>query len=321
MRLPAWLSARSLTRYFRTRQYAYLHDELHKLRDSTLTEFARLRADLEVELGRLDKHLSAEQSRLHALVTQVIAKHVAYINNELYYLKRNIYHPDMVEELRGLNGQFSKHLIFRELSVVCRFEALIETGTYFGETTELLGSTGRPVYSVEANRSFYDVAECRFRNRSNVHLVFGDSPEFLRNLTAHVLASDALVFVYLDAHWHEHLPLSEELHILAAHHPYAVVMVDDFKVEDDRDYGYDTYADGQEITLSFLDPEIRANSWEVFFPSLCGRRDHMTCDILLPRGTAVLACHQEVIAKLRGLHQLRHWPLHGVSHKPSKSAP
>jgi hypothetical protein len=45
---------------------------------------------------------------------------------------------------------------------------------------------------------------------------------------------------YLDAHWEEYLPLRDELQLIYNNFPRAVVLVDDFKVDDDLGYGFDS---------------------------------------------------------------------------------
>jgi hypothetical protein len=85
-------------------------------------------------------------------------------------------------------------------------------------------------------------------------------------------------------------------------------MIDDFKVEDDVGYGYDSYDGGQEITLAYLHEELRNHGWQVFFPALPSIHDHMLTDILPPRGTAVVAREPKIVSTLRQLQSLRQWP-------------
>ena len=81
-----------------------------------------------------------------------------------------------------------------------------------------------------------------------VRLFLGDSPVILDQLTKTGLHPNDLTFFYLDAHWRDALPLREELRIIATQHACAVVMVDDFKVEDDSGYGFDIYGNGCEMS-------------------------------------------------------------------------
>jgi hypothetical protein len=254
-------------------------------------------------------YLRAEQSQLHNLVTTRLAAQMDFLNQEIHSLKRRMYHAGATEDTRAFNGQFSKLRIFAELCAAFPFEGFIETGTHLGWTTEYLCGKGKPVYSVEIQAEYHARADERLRNERQLRLCLGDSVEFLRAAVRDDLRRADLLFFYLDAHWLDHLPLCEELDLIATEHARAVVMIDDFKVEDDPGYGYDSYGQGQEITLEFLTNELLRHDWQVFFPALPSAHDHMTTDILPPRGTAVMACAPEVIDVLRRVPSLRFWPL------------
>ncbi len=88
---------------------------------------------------------------------------------------------------------------------------------------------------------------------------------FLR-LAAEILAPPLTwVFIYLDAHWEDDLPLAEELRIIAGAWRSAVVMIDDFQVSDDDGYGFDDFGPGKALTQSYLPKEDLAG-WELYYP-------------------------------------------------------
>jgi hypothetical protein len=65
------------------------------------------------------------------------------------------------------------------------------------------------------------------------------------------------VFFYLDAHWEAHLPLRDELRIIAINWKDALILIDDFCVDDDPGYGYDDYGPMGSLTLDYIDiPEL-----------------------------------------------------------------
>ena len=272
-------------------EVARLSDEIVSLHDESVRTFDQLRDEL---------------SRLHSLVTARLAPQLEYLNREIYGLKRGIYHSGTPDE-QAFNGQFSKHRIFDDLCAAFSFQSFVETGAHLGSTTRFLSRRGKPVYAVEINKDSYEHAKKRLRNEPRVHLALGESSEFLYTLTRDTLTEADLTFFYLDAHWCEHLPLPEELNIIATHHARAVVMIDDFKVEDDPGYGYDSYHAGQRITVEFLGDELRRHGWQLFFPVLASAHDHMTTDILPPRGTAVTSCDAEIIGALGQISSLRKW--------------
>ncbi len=239
---------------------------------------------------------------MHHLVTGRVSEEVQYLNRGLYDLKRELFHGNMPAGVRAFNGQFSKHAIFREMCSIFPFEAFVETGAYLGDTTAFLARSGKPVYSVEIEERFYKQAIERLQGEPQVELSLGDSPVILDQLVWKAgLHPNNLTFFYLDAHWRDTLPLREELRIIATQHARAVVMVDDFKVEDDPGYGFDSYGNGCEISARFLAEELRNDCWKLFFPSLPSARDHMIRDVLPVRGTAVVACDGEIAAMLSGM--------------------
>ena len=57
--------------------------------------------------------------------------------------------PSLVTGWGGpFNGQPARQALFRELVAKLRPCAIIETGTYFGTTTEFMAQTGLPVYTI-----------------------------------------------------------------------------------------------------------------------------------------------------------------------------
>lgn len=256
----------------------------------------------------MEEYLSGELSRLHYLTASRHEVQLQFMNRQIHDLKHGLYHASIPGMANAFNGQFSKQKIFADLCNAFPFDVFIETGTYLGVTTQFLARRGKPVHSVEINEECFQKAKALLRDEALVNLELGNSLKFLSRLTESDLAKRDLVFIYLDSHWYDHLPLREEIALIAKNHPRAVVMIDDFKIEDDEGYGYDSYDDAQEVTLAFLKEELRQHHWQIFFPSMPSAQDHITNDILPPRGTAVITCDPEFIPKLQRIVSLRHWP-------------
>ena len=138
------------------------------------------------------------------------------------------------------NGQVMRRAIYADLLARCRFECIIETGTYKGRTTLLFAESVLPVYTVEHNPLFFGYAQMQLRGLKNVHLFQNDSRNFLEYLAGAGRLPTQRTFFYLDAHWGEHLPLAEEIRIINKHWRNAVVMIDDFQVPGTT-YGYDDF--------------------------------------------------------------------------------
>lgn len=169
-----------------------------------------------------------------------------------------------------MNGQEQRRAITRGVLHRLQPQAVVETGTCRGGTTMFLADVaGCPVHTVELSPRFSTFARWKLGHRPDVHLASEDSRVFLRRLSTSPDVPKERVFFYLDAHWEDDLPLREELDIIAGSWANSVVMIDDFQVPGDADYGYDDYGDVGALTVDLLPPST--NGWSRYFPSLPGR--------------------------------------------------
>lgn len=53
--------------------------------------------------------------------------------------------------------------------------------------------------------------------------------------------------------WDQHLPLREELEIICSKFPSAIILIDDFRVDDDSTYHFDDYGNGNTVATSYLE--------------------------------------------------------------------
>jgi predicted O-methyltransferase YrrM len=179
-------------------------------------------------------------------------------------------HPDRGIAWGGpFNGQCFRQELFKRLVEKVTPAAIVETGTYLGTTTEMLAATGLPIFSVESNPRYYGFAKARFRRRRNVHLLRGDSRMALQMWFDGSLrwVRNRNLFVYLDAHWNNDLPLAEELEIVFGACRNAIVMIDDFRVPFDDGYGYDDYGAGRSLTAKIIEQTIRTHNLQIFYPA------------------------------------------------------
>jgi hypothetical protein len=201
------------------------------------------------------------------------------------------------------NGQTKRLELFLSMISACEPAAIIETGTYTGSTTEFMAKASKlPVYSVEAGRRNFAFARMRLIRYRNVKLSLGDSREFLTDfIQKHsVRYADRPLFFYLDAHWGEDLPLSEELGIIFQSLPRAIVMIDDFEVPGDAGYSYDDYGSGRTLTHDHIAPLLAQYQLTEFYPKVpsvadSGRR----------RGCVVLARDPKLVDALSRMSGLR----------------
>ena len=165
-----------------------------------------------------------------------------------------------------LNGQASRRLLVLDLLARIGAGGIIETGTYRATTTCFLAENfAGPIDTCEVNPRFFLQSQQKLAGFPQVRVVESDSRSFLRQVLA-ARAGNAPLFIYLDAHWHDDLPLREELAIILAAGVPAVVMVDDFAVPFDPGYAFDDYGPGKALNtgllLSLLNPPVR-----LFFPA------------------------------------------------------
>jgi hypothetical protein len=166
-----------------------------------------------------------------------------------------------------MNGQSARLAVVSRLLTSGTFEAVVETGTFRGATTEYLALvSGLPVASCDTSERSLVFARRRLASVGGVRLTCADSPSFLAGLAA-AGRGEASTFFYLDAHWEAHLPLRDELAVIAAAWPRSVVLVDDVEVPGDPGYGYDDWGPGAALTPAYLDTTAAA-SWPRWYPSV-----------------------------------------------------
>ncbi len=178
-----------------------------------------------------------------------------------------------------LNGQEHRRAIVRALAQGIEFDRVIETGTYRGTSTEFFAAVfGTLIETVEGNPRWHAYSRRRLSVHPRVTVHLGDSRTFLRKLT--LPTGGETVFIYLDAHWEDDLPLREELEIVMANWSRAVVLVDDFMVPGDPGYAYDDYGPGKALAEEYLPP---MPGWALLYPSA-----HSTDETGAKRGSCVL---------------------------------
>jgi hypothetical protein len=184
----------------------------------------------------------------------------------------------------GFNGQLRRKEIFAEVVATLSPDALVETGTYTGNTSAYMAeTTGLPVFSCEIERRLHAIASMRLAEVKGVHLSLSDSRAFLREMSDGPLAGK-IVFFYLDAHWYADTPLSEEVEWIASHWDRFAAMIDDFQVPDDDGYGFGHYQ-GTNLNIDLLAGPIARHGLVAYYPaapSLEETRRRRGCVVLTP---------------------------------------
>ena len=107
----------------------------------------------------------------------------------------------------------------------------IETGTFFGTTSEWASPLFKVVYTIEKSTRFFRKAEKKFIN-TNVYCFNGDSPTCLSSILKKI---DDTVIFWLDAHWScmetsgegKECPLIEEISIINKWSRDCIILIDD----------------------------------------------------------------------------------------------
>ena len=135
-----------------------------------------------------------------------------------------------VHELTRLQPDEKRRLL---LSYADRYDVVVETGTYFGVTTALLAEAYKRVYTVEIDKTLFDVNAERFKGAGNVTCLHGDSARLLPKILADLRTP--AVF-WLDAHYtggitsksDKNTPVLDELACIFAHEVKThLILIDD----------------------------------------------------------------------------------------------
>lgn len=145
-------------------------------------------------------------------------------------------------------------LIGEEIARLCKeygIRTILETGTQSGSTTRELAKLAT-TYTVESDFDwYYPVSQelSKIQSPFRVTPYYGYSHEYLKTQ----IPEPALV--YLDAHTKDGSPIKEELELISTWRNPPIVVIHDVKVPD-KDFGYDTYTDGTELTYQYFERSI-----------------------------------------------------------------
>ena len=209
----------------------------------------------------------------------------------------------------GLNGQSYRAKTVLNLMHRLPIDGFVETGTFHGFTSALIAAqTGLPVFTVEVKRRYFIAAQAwRVQFPRRLHMVHDDSRSFLESSRLNGLKYP---FIYLDAHWNDDLPLVEEMEIISRRFPESVVLIDDFKVPGDADYGFDEYGD-LALDMDLIRPTLPEGT-RAFYPAVPAKREtgHFFVDgrAMYPRGWVILSSSPKAIAAMETEPALRPEP-------------
>jgi hypothetical protein len=147
--------------------------------------------------------------------------------------------------IQPFNGQAVRWSTISAISRSFEPSVAIETGTYLGSSTPYISSlpSGK-TYTIEINEESLKKTTRRFRenhSERDIELILGDSAQEIRKVLGGLDPGSARVIAYLDAHWLDAIPTTDELLALVEWGGAWVAIIDDFKVPHDTGYGFDHY--------------------------------------------------------------------------------
>ncbi len=198
------------------------------------------------------------------------------------------------------NNQYYKQQTFKELLTLFKFEEIVETGTYNGNTTEYMHKVSLlKTRTVENNPRKYGFAWSRLFRYYKIRTYFGESSKILDRLCSGNKFRNRCVFFYLDAHFNGPIPLLREIEIILTNLKQAVIMIDDFRVPGFPAYLFDTYATGESLDLKYLEG-LNYSNLNFFFPTVDPKNETG-----FKRGYVVLTANPDMIVKLKLAKLLR----------------
>lgn len=127
--------------------------------------------------------------------------------------------------------------LVNELKKVLPLEVFVETGTFRGDTVELVKNAFRQIHTVELSPEYYEVARARFDGQPHIHIVQGDSAIELAKIAPQLYNRSVLYF--LDAHWcvaantageSSQCPLLDEIRAIGRLNAESLVVIDDARL-------------------------------------------------------------------------------------------
>lgn len=123
------------------------------------------------------------------------------------------------------------------LKNVLLLDAFVETGTFKGDTVELVKNQFSEIYTIELSDEYFRKAQVRFADSKHINVVHGDSSRILATIAPKLQVQSVLYF--LDAHWCEakntagkmsQCPLLEEIRAIGRLNEQSLIIIDDARL-------------------------------------------------------------------------------------------
>jgi predicted O-methyltransferase YrrM len=126
----------------------------------------------------------------------------------------------------------------------------VETGTYLGNSAAFFANLFDTVYTIEIDESIYKKVAPSLKIFPNVQAILGSSSKVLPEILPEL--SNEFILFYLDAHWGEYWPILDEINAISVTHKNkCVIVIDDVKVPNRPEFGFDSYH-GQDLSFEYV---------------------------------------------------------------------
>lgn len=177
-----------------------------------------------------------------------------YKKNKIKFIK---------ETLPSLNGQKSRIKLISQILRSKIISSVYETGSYHGSSSVFFSKFKIPVHTCEISKDSYLIAKDRLSKYKKAKISNCSSILFLKKLKKNLKEN----FFYLDAHGPiMKNPLLRELDIIFSKFSNFIIIIDDFQVPGDYEYGYDSDY-GKILNLNYIKKFINKNVI-IFFPKI-----------------------------------------------------
>ena len=144
-------------------------------------------------------------------------------------------------QVMGFNRECIRSYIIWRLHRDRDCTSFVETGTFYGHTSAYVKRAFRtPVFTTEIVRTHYLVSKANLIWAGGIQKSLSASPDFLNRVCEPSIIGNNPMF-YLDAHWQDHVPLLDELRIIADRCERATIVIDDFMIPWEPKFLYDEY--------------------------------------------------------------------------------
>lgn len=159
--------------------------------------------------------------------------------------------------------------------ILPRVDLFVETGTNVGSTLAYVAKRYRelPCLSCEPDAEAFASAVENTAGLGNVQIYNESSQVFLnRLLMVDPVVRDRPVLFWLDAHGYGFdWPLRDEIAFITRNLTSAFILIDDFKVPDRPEFGFDCYL-SQECSLEYIEGSLEpTRPYAVFYPAYTDR--------------------------------------------------